>query len=1042
MVFKALPTMKKKTIRLLILIPVGFIVLFFTLIAAACFTADYMLTPGVSEKLIRKYAPVYFDGSIQLGRAEMSVFRHFPQLSLDIDSLVLAYPASHFDNSPQAADRVDTLASFRKFSASLNTLSLLRGIIKLNNVHLEHPRAFVHVFPDGRFNWEILKLYTADKTTVEQRRKNARQKRIYMPRMEFARMYVGGNPYLEYEDQLNDIHAQMTLKGYSFDGKLKTSALKRGNFTTSIDSLLIVGHMAGDSLHFDMDHFSVTGKNGHMDVDSRINTLMATRRFGRIMVPFSLKGKVDGRNNWRGRPYFHFRDVDVALATVNVKMDLELGINGVLDMEGNVTVPPVDIQRVLDDYLYNAVPQTRPVTTDMLFSTTVDVDGHYDPRSGELPSFTASVDIPESFIRHSQIDYIPRLELKTTLTGRQGGSVDASIAKCVVKGPQFFLEADGNLSDITGSDPLADMSCRVDGRLDSLGLVTSSFFDLFIGGNLKVDASGKFNLSNVSKYNFANADVNADVQISELVFKSYDDDLVATMDRLGVKASLMDFRFKEDSKSKDRCLGAMLEIDNLDLVYGKTAHITGDGISALFQNSSDKIEFSDTLRFHPLHVLLDIGRVAMKTGKGQLIGLEGSESRLVITPAKDNEYLPHYKISTENKNINADSNGLHARIKDLSLRADADKSKVHKRRFATIMDSLGKATPQFTADSMWRFLTMHPHAQKVPYFLGSGAPKAKGKKVDIADSLQAKLALWNVDAKLDVGGATVKDVIVSSLTTDFRIKDKCLQLKDLDLKSNSGNIRLDAFMEPRAKEGGFLMGAALDVKDVSAQNIISVVPDIDKVAPMMKSFVGKFNIDAAVVTDLDRNMHPVAKSMDGVLRLTGHKLHFKEDKTVSTIAKLLLIKNTGEGTIGDLDVEAMIRDGNLEVFPFEIKLDKWDMVLSARQSATNAFEYDISLNRSPIGVKLGAKVWGNDFKKIKFKLGKARYADKPVPSFSKEVEESIRNHTATIRNVFEVEAKGQDYLTKSLSFDPVYDAGSELDELTDSEKAVLEKFKK
>ena len=124
------------------------------------------LSPAVLTRIVNKYAADYVDGNISFGSASASMFRHFPSLTLTFDDFSITYPADRFDALEQAgvqghlmyhgcSDAADTLASFSRFSASVNIAPLLLGKIRIPHAELVKPRIFAHSYGNGQANWNL-----------------------------------------------------------------------------------------------------------------------------------------------------------------------------------------------------------------------------------------------------------------------------------------------------------------------------------------------------------------------------------------------------------------------------------------------------------------------------------------------------------------------------------------------------------------------------------------------------------------------------------------------------------------------------------------------------------------------------------------------------------------------------------------------------------------------------------------------------------------------------------------------------------------------
>lgn len=257
--------MGRTALKRLIGIPLVIIGSFVALLLLVSIVAQIILSPSVSEKLINKYAPAYLDGEVKMSRASISVFRHFPRFTADIDSLLVTYPSQRFDSIKRQGDqgilavagnyvpkgkadtlqRMDTLASFSRFSASVNVFALLRGVLRLNDVRLYQPRVFIHYYADGSSNLDIVKL------DVGEQEKDSTS--TSLPRLVVKKLYLGDKPVIVYTDQADSLMTTLRLKEFSFDGKLQSHSLQTSTFHTRMDSLIVAGRMGSDTLLFNMN---------------------------------------------------------------------------------------------------------------------------------------------------------------------------------------------------------------------------------------------------------------------------------------------------------------------------------------------------------------------------------------------------------------------------------------------------------------------------------------------------------------------------------------------------------------------------------------------------------------------------------------------------------------------------------------------------------------------------------------------------------------------------------------------------------------------
>ena len=66
-----------------------------------------------------------------------------------------------------------------------------------------------------------------------------------------------------------------------------------------------------------------------------------------------------------------------------------------------------------------------------------------------------------------------------------------------------------------------------------------------------------------------------------------------------------------------------------------------------------------------------------------------------------------------------------------------------------------------------------------------------------------------------------------------------------------------------------------------------------------------------------------------------------------------------------------------------------------------SYNHHVSVLRSPLLIRLGLNISGPDYDHIKFKLGKALYRVKKIPSFSAVIDQTKNDLRYSIYNIFE-----------------------------------------
>lgn len=259
----------------------------------------------------------------------------------------------------------------------------------------------------------------------------------------------------------------------------------------------------------------------------------------------------------------------------------------------------------------------------------------------------------------------------------------------------------------------------------------------------------------------------------------------------------------------------------------------------------------------------------------------------------------------------------------------------------------------------------------------------------------------NLRATLNLNTKNIKytGLQIDSLKAKAIIKDRCVQITETEAKSNMGDIGFNGFYASRSKKD-IKAGFSVDFKDITAEKVISLMPAIDTLMPILKSFHGLLNCEIAATSQLDTNMNLMMPTINGILRITGDDLALKNDAMFQSLARKLLFKNKKEGKIDHMSVEGIIADNVVEVFPFVLQMDRYTLAMSGVQNLDMSFRYHVSLIKSPFLIKLGLDLYGTDFDHMKFSLGRAKYKDPNVPVFSKVIDDTKINLVSSIENIF------------------------------------------
>ncbi|MGM9787018.1 MAG: hypothetical protein ACI3ZS_09310 [Candidatus Cryptobacteroides sp.] len=270
------------------------------------------------------------------------------------------------------------------------------------------------------------------------------------------------------------------------------------------------------------------------------------------------------------------------------------------------------------------------------------------------------------------------------------------------------------------------------------------------------------------------------------------------------------------------------------------------------------------------------------------------------------------------------------------------------------------------------------------------------------DSISLVVIPGNINADISVDARNIKysDLAIEQMTANMIMKERCIQVTDTKAITNAGDISFDGFYSTRSKKD-LKAGFDINMTDITAEKVIALMPAVDSLMPMLKSFRGLLNCELAATADLDTNMNIVMPSINGVMRIGGEHLTISDNELFRTLAKKLLFKNKKTGFIDKMTVEGVVKDNVLEVFPFVLKVDRYTLAMSGIQNLDMSFRYHVSVLKSPILIRLGIDLYGQDFDHLKFKIGKPKYKNTNVPVFSSVIDDTKINLLQSIKGIFE-----------------------------------------
>lgn len=253
----------------------------------------------------------------------------------------------------------------------------------------------------------------------------------------------------------------------------------------------------------------------------------------------------------------------------------------------------------------------------------------------------------------------------------------------------------------------------------------------------------------------------------------------------------------------------------------------------------------------------------------------------------------------------------------------------------------------------------------------SSGPYIVPKKIDVILNASIKLATIGVDTATNIKGAV-------------QVHDGILLLDGLTFDTPAARMQLTAMYRTPRKNHLYL-GFDYHMMDVEISELLTMIPDIDSLMPMLKSFGGRGEFHIAAETYLDSLYNIKKSTLRGAASIQGNNLVLMDGQTFSEIAKTLRFNKKTQNKVDSLSAEFTIFRNEIDVYPFLIVMDKYKAVIAGRHNFDMTFDYHVSVVDCPLPIKLGVDIKGN-VDNLSYKLAKCRYAEYFRPTSRHEVE--------------------------------------------------------
>ncbi len=996
-------------------------------IIAAVVAYSVITSSGQLTKIVNKYVPQYIDCETRLGKADLTL-KTFPNLGVEINNVALINPMT---GSPS-----DTLANIDRLILSADIKKILKNKdIQVEKCILEN--AYLNLYSDstGKTNYDVFGKKDDSDTTSSKFDYSVDLKQVTLR-----------NSVVSYTNDGSKLAAKMNgldidLKGNLKDDNITADAdLKAASFDFNSGNLAINANQMGLSYEGDINGYSfIDGKLKLSTPDVTLSydesflsndtlTLDLPLRFSLDDMTASLDNAKIGLNDF----VFDVSGNGSFSDNGDIGMDITLNTN-VLAIENVMKHLPEAVTEALDGMNVTGKVKLSDCTVKGVFS------------EEEMPLIATNINGDDIILETEALPYpLTDIDLDAVLSLDLLNQSKLTIDNVTANMNKSKLSADGYLNDIT-NEMLMNLNLKADMPLsdikafmpDDVKLNGHSNINLKLTNTVLDDLLRSFDDFNFNRINSSGTIVVDNFNVS------YSDSIKAISPKLNIGLTTPASR-KESGKK-----GAYMTItgDKLDVEVGNSvrADVKQPDITLRADNFLDgyermdakadlkmsHIDFSlDTIKVVAntthfvaetaknnrntkglcLYTNIDNEDIAAALGKGY--SLISNKLKLTATVEEDksqpeNNPLLHWNPTTDfvltNAKLNVEGIEQQIIIPNIDFMVNNGELSVRKCSaklgnsdlnlegsvlgIADYINQTGGLKGEMDLTSSYLDIN-----EIMDLTSGIGV-----KEEDIApaggETVEAEANPFIVPRGIDFvftiksHKALYGNFDLNNLGGRLTVNNGKLILEEIGFTNEAAEMQLTAIYESPRRNHLFL-GMDFHLLDVKFNDLIRMIPEVDTLVPMLKTFDGKGEFHITAQTNLNAKYEPKISTLRAAADIEGQNLYVKDTTSFSKITNFLKVSTNGEYRVDSLDVQLTVFRNEIDLYPFLITIGKYKAVASGRHTLDMNCDYHISVTDTPLAVRLGLDIKGpmND---LSYKLAPCKYKNLYRPERRKDTDNMV-----------------------------------------------------
>lgn len=983
--------------------------LFGVIVIAFAIACYLIFTPARLTAIAHQVADKYVTCEYKLDEVELTYFSTFPYFGVSVKDACLINP---MEGAPS-----DTLLAVPELLVSVKLMDAIHGDIFIKRFHLRDATANIYIAADGTTNFDVFKS--------------------------------------EDDDEEEEDEGGWQLKSVRWEEDLKVSARhlsfvdEKDTIAASLDEASIIlasqnrDDLDGARLDLSAQHVCATlkGEEYAQDLELRLHLPVYYKNLEHVYID---KAKLQ------------LNDFGLLLDGEAGTPDLS---SGVYTCDATVSTDGTwQIQEILALVPERFKASLKDIKVDGLMALEANVKGTY--ADSIMPVLTAHLDVKEGkgaykplpyTVRDLQLDADARLDLNK----QQPSTV--TINKLSAKTKESRIAAKGKVEDLL-EDMLIDLHLDIDANLPDFAYFMPKEMDL--KGRTKGKANAKIRLSDLSEMRLEKGTIDADLTLTDIAYAmdNMEATLPYTKakvfipnknpSRKSVNWACVDLDTKQVDFSMDTTINAALgaskirieaaNVLNNEQDYFASIHTAsldgrfedihadltnaeleaylagGKKMSAKIQTDALQAEMGEELMAKTEALRIEAAarynskeeNLLLQWNPRLTIHLKNGEVRM---PERLPEpvYIPSIEFAYSNKAMNIANSRIELGNSDLNIKGNVRHIGGWFRHKKILEGELDIVSDHCDANQLMAWFSADEETSQESE-AESQESKAESQEEltstpeqntpDSTKEMEPFMVPLDVDLALNTNLKEVEifNQVAKDLKGGIFMQEGNLILDEVGFVCRAAKLQLTAmYRSPRRNH--LYLGMDYHMVDVDIDELLTMIPNLEEMVPMLSSFKGAAEFHLAAETYLNSQYQPKMSTLRGAASMTGKDLVVLDGETFDKISKLLLFSKKTENKIDSINAELTIYKNQIDVYPLCVQMDNYMVALGGRHNTNMTFDYDINV-LSPI--YLGVKISGS-MDDLQIKLAKCKFAQDFKPHWYQKVDNQSRELRERIKQSME-----------------------------------------